>query len=160
MLTKLSHKTGFTLDEIKVILFLILVFVTAAGFNYFISSKSKSKYVSYNYAKEDSLFFAASNSEDPQEDSSIAEKNEVLGLEKNNNFETYKKKEIPKTAINLNTATLEQLTTLPGIGEKTAQLILDYRIKLRKFKNIDQLDNVKGIGTKKLEKIRPFLTLN
>lgn len=55
--------------------------------------------------------------------------------------------------INLNTATIAQLVELKGVGEKTAQHIIEYREK-KKFETIDELINVKGIGDKTLAKIR------
>ena len=62
--------------------------------------------------------------------------------------------------LNLNTASASQLTQLPGIGSKTAGAIIDKRTQLGgKFDSVDQLLSVKGIGAKKLEAIRPFLTL-
>ncbi len=60
--------------------------------------------------------------------------------------------------VNLNTATVEQLVELKGIGEKTAQKIVEYR-KDAKFKSIEELINVKGVGEKTLEKIRSQLTV-
>jgi competence protein ComEA len=61
--------------------------------------------------------------------------------------------------INLNTATAEQLDTLPGVGPATAESILAYRKENGGFKSIDELLAVRGIGPKKLEKMRPFLAL-
>ena len=59
------------------------------------------------------------------------------------------------TRVDLNTATLEQLDSVPGIGPVTAQKILDHRRKIGRFTSVDQLLDVSGIGTKTLEKIRP-----
>jgi competence protein ComEA len=61
--------------------------------------------------------------------------------------------------VNLNTATLEQLETLPGIGQKTAQLILDYREKVGEFKKIEELMNVKGIGEKAFLRLKPLIAV-
>lgn len=63
-----------------------------------------------------------------------------------------------KPTVNLNTATLEQLTTLPGIGAKTAERILEYRTKSGGFKKIEELMNVKGIGEKSFLKIKPLVS--
>ena len=53
----------------------------------------------------------------------------------------------------------EQLVELKGIGEKTAQKIIEYRNK-KKFTTVDELVNVKGIGEKTLEKLRDQLTVD
>jgi competence protein ComEA len=60
-------------------------------------------------------------------------------------------------AVNVNTATLDELTALPGIGEKRAQAILDMRKEKGGFKSVDELTEVKGIGPANLEKLRPYL---
>ena len=61
--------------------------------------------------------------------------------------------------INLNSATAEQLQTIPGIGPSTAKSILDYRSKVGKFNKIEEIINVKGIGEKKFQKIKDRLTV-
>jgi len=59
--------------------------------------------------------------------------------------------------ININTATQEELIMLPGIGEKTAKNIIDYRNKYGFFKTKEEIKNVKGIGEKKYEKIKDLI---
>lgn len=56
--------------------------------------------------------------------------------------------------VNINTATLEQLDTLPGVGEATANKIITYREENGGFKSIEDLKNVKGIGDKKFEDMK------
>jgi len=56
--------------------------------------------------------------------------------------------------VHLNTATLEQLDTLPGVGPVTAQKILDYRQENGAFSSIDELDAIPGIGPARLEELR------
>jgi competence protein ComEA len=58
------------------------------------------------------------------------------------------------TIINLNTASLAQLASLPGVGKKKAAAIMEYRTKNGKFKSVDDLVNVKGIGKKMLQKLK------
>lgn len=65
----------------------------------------------------------------------------------------------PTAKINLNTATEEQLLSLPGIGPSSAKNILEYRNKAGKFNRIEEIINVKGIGEKKFQKIKDRLTV-
>ena len=62
-------------------------------------------------------------------------------------------------ALNLNTATLEQLEALPGIGPKTAELIVQYRQKNGPFKKVEELMNVRGIGERSFLRLKPLLTI-
>ncbi len=65
---------------------------------------------------------------------------------------------LPGGLINLNTATAAQLETLPGIGPKTAQKIIQHRAQTP-FQTINDLDDVSGIGEKKLEAVRSLVTV-
>jgi competence protein ComEA len=61
--------------------------------------------------------------------------------------------------ININTATVEDLDKLPGIGPALAQRIVDYRKAYGPFKKIDDLKNVTGIGDKLFEQIKNLITV-
>jgi comEA protein len=67
-------------------------------------------------------------------------------------------KPAPTGKVNINTATAQQLTVLPGVGEKLATRIVDYRQKSGGFKSVAELMNVQGIGEKNLAKIQAYLT--
>ena len=62
--------------------------------------------------------------------------------------------------VNINTASVEELITLPGIGKAYAERIVDYREKNGPFKRVEDLLNVRGIGEKTFEKIRDRLTVS
>jgi competence protein ComEA len=63
----------------------------------------------------------------------------------------------PTAPVQLSTATLEQLDSLPGVGPATAQKILDYRTKHGAFSSVDELDAVPGIGPKRLDELRDLV---
>ena len=68
-------------------------------------------------------------------------------------------KKPPPAPINLNTATSEELQQVPGIGPVTADKILQMRKSYGAFKSVDDLRAVRGIGPKRLEKMRKYLTV-
>ena len=61
--------------------------------------------------------------------------------------------------VNINTANKEKLETLPGIGETTAQKIIDYREANGKFKTIEDIKNVSGIGDTKYDSLKDKITV-
>lgn len=64
-----------------------------------------------------------------------------------------------QTRISINRATVAELDTLPGIGPAKAQAIVDYRMQHGQFKRLEDLQKVKGIGTKTFEELKPFISL-
>lgn len=65
----------------------------------------------------------------------------------------------PAKTININTACAEELQTLPNIGEKKAQAIIDYRTENGAFTSLEDIRNVPGVGEKTFERLKAFLTL-
>lgn len=61
--------------------------------------------------------------------------------------------------VSLNSATVEQLQSIPGIGPVAAKNIVEHRTKVGKFNKIEEIINVKGIGEKKFQKIKDRLAL-
>ena len=62
--------------------------------------------------------------------------------------------------VNINTASAAELNGLPGIGAKTAALIVEYRQKNGPFKKVEELMNVRGIGEKNFLKLKPQITVS
>lgn len=81
----------------------------------------------------------------------------LLRTSQNCSTDTVPKKKSVKECININKADLETLITLPGIGPVLAQRILEYRNIHGEFTDNSQLVKIKGIGPKKLEKIRDLI---
>jgi competence ComEA-like helix-hairpin-helix protein len=67
------------------------------------------------------------------------------------------KKQPPTKPIDLNTATVEQLQQLPGVGPVTAKSIVDFRKKSGPFRRVDDLLAIRGISNGRLKQIRPYV---
>ncbi len=64
-----------------------------------------------------------------------------------------------ENSVNINTATIKELSTLSGVGKKKAEAIIAYRMENGQFKTVDELIKVEGIGTKILKKIQKVIVL-
>ncbi len=91
------------------------------------------------------------------DEADLSSLNQTLVLKDSDVIVIDKKQEVQKVSIN--TASLEQLCTIPYVGEKTAQKIIDYRQEIGPFQSLEDLMNVKGIGKKKYEKMKDYIRL-
>ena len=164
MINKISKKIGFTETEIKVILFLAFGFLVGFGIKIYKDS-TLPEYKTYDYSEQDSLFNHYKSEAEKNlksetvnnENGTVDSKQEVLDFNSQNFNETETVPLPAENSININTADLETLIQLPGIGEKTAQKIIELRIERGSFKVLDELLDVKGIGEAKFNKIKKFL---
>lgn len=66
---------------------------------------------------------------------------------------------VPTAKVNLNRASAGELQVLPGIGPVLAQRMVDWRKAHGRYRTVDDLQEVKGIGKKRLEQLRPLVTV-
>lgn len=159
MIKKISRFTSLTETEIKIFIFVIVMLSIGLGIKFY-KSMPEYKTKKFSYAKEDSLFAYFNNLDF---DTSTTEYdpfliNKTPFIAKNQEQQSYTKKAF-SGKLNLNTASVKQLTELPGIGVKTAEQIFSYRKRVGTIKSLGELLNVKGIGEKKISKLKSFLTL-
>lgn len=94
----------------------------------------------------------------PKEGEEIALNDSNENVENNNN-DGNNNNEGDNKKININSASKEELDSLPGVGEVTAQKILDYRDENKEFKSIDEIKNVKGIGENKFNDLKDYICI-
>lgn len=85
---------------------------------------------------------------------------DIISNEDTNLSKMDKENENKNNKININTATVQELDTLPGIGEATANKIVQYRQENKSFKSLEEVKNVNGIGDKKFDNIKDFISVN
>lgn len=161
ILQKVSRKIGFTETESRIILFVLFAFFVGIVVLHFKETTGNENILQFDYSGQDKLF-SEGVPVDEQVDSLTVQKERKGELEKGSSGSHVKKLSENKSSanvgvINLNKATREQLITLPGIGLKTANAIVDFKLRNGNFKSVNELTNVKGIGRAKLEKIRKFI---
>jgi competence protein ComEA len=83
---------------------------------------------------------------------------DVLGEDDTIDLPSSNKPSVEAELVNINTASLEELNALPGIGPTTAQKIIDYRIENGEFSTIEDIMSVSGIGPATFEEIKDLIT--
>jgi competence ComEA-like helix-hairpin-helix protein len=160
VIKRISVKTGLTKSEIGVVLFLLIT--GSAGLLIKALQWEPEGVLSYNYSAIDSAFYSSTGIINYETnlmytDKKVDYKQEVLDFNTPNLVQKKSSVQPAEKSINLNTAGVNELTLLPGIGEKTAASIIKLRSQRSRFKRVEELLDVKGIGEKKLAKIKPFL---
>ncbi|MBS5787577.1 MAG: helix-hairpin-helix domain-containing protein [Clostridioides difficile] len=84
----------------------------------------------------------------------------ISGQTNTSNSNANKPDQNKSSKVNINTADVKELDTLPGIGEATANKIIQHREDNGKFKSIGEIKNVNGIGEKKFENIKELISVN
>ena len=114
-----------------------------------------------NYTKQDSLFFRILGDtavKTPSNDSLFNSSDSASGMAEIKKASPHKGN-IPEKSIDINHASVKELTLLPGVGEKTAEKIIVYRNQTGRFSNVEQIMEVNGIGEKKFDKMKRFILI-
>ncbi len=131
-------RLGLSKDEFKFVFILCVLLVTALSIHHFWQQKNDFE-LKNAFEQIDEAYTKIEIAEDTSSFKIISSKQTVI------------------ERININTATFEDLKTLPGIGTETAKNILEYRKSVGSFRSNLELTSITGISDKKLFKIIPFL---
>jgi competence ComEA-like helix-hairpin-helix protein len=161
VIKKTALKLGFTETELKVLLFITVVFLFGLGAYYFKYESEKPENTVYDYSYQDSLFFFQEENADSASkllEKKVDSKQELLDFSVDKLYtESAEKPALTEKSIELNSADMKELTKLPGIGSVTAEKIIELRNSLGSFTSLNQLKQVKGIGEVKFNRIAKFL---
>ena len=157
------RKLGFTRNDLILIAFLLLTFTAGLLIKFTGWTNEKE----YDYSARDKNFeqYLKSSFSNLELSSS---KQERLKLLKNINDSLMKESDSPGNMtsdqvqgkkIDINTAYSADLELLPGIGKVTAERIIDYREQNGGFSRIEDLMEIKGIGRKKFDRIKDYITI-
>ncbi len=155
-LKEIARKFGFTENELKAVLFLVIAALIGLTLK-FVRYESKTKRA-YDYSEQDSLFNSYYKTNSRVRIKNKSEKKSLDFSEEKSNLNI--KFANTQNLVNVNSASSEELKKLPGVGEKTARAIIEYRTRHGKFERKEELMNVKGIGKKKFEKFKSLIKIN
>ncbi|XWN36956.1 MAG: helix-hairpin-helix domain-containing protein [Balneola sp.] len=144
------EKLQITRKERIVISGLIILVLIMTALSAFVTKRYSESTENYEAIKKE--FEEKSAAIENRNASEKKESEETVNLNETNT-------DFSKLMVNINTAGIEELKKLKGIGETYAQRIVDYREENGEFKMIEELLNVKGIGEKRLQDIKAFITL-
>lgn len=156
----ISKKLSLTDLELSVILFFVSFFFIGLTAYHFKYQSEYIEYRNYSYEKEDSLYNSSFevNKNEKMMEKVVDSKQELLDFSSNDKT-IEDNRVLLESSININTASIDELILLPGIGKKTAEKIINLRNRKSKFYKIEELLEVSGIGEAKLNKISKFITL-
>ncbi|MBX2992567.1 MAG: helix-hairpin-helix domain-containing protein [Bacteroidetes bacterium] len=150
VLKRIQDTVGFTRKEAVSILTLSTVFLVGTGIRWLQPKENRDAdtRLQFDYSRQDSLYAEAA-----QKHAQLV----TTSVDSTKPATRSSHKTLRVAAVNINTAGKTQLMSLPGIGEAYAERILEYRKTNGRFNSVEELSKVKGIGKKKLEKIRPHV---
>ncbi len=160
----LYKKLGVTRSELFLILIMLSGLIIGLIYKEF---KTSEKIETVEYIELYAMLDSIAEVQKTSYTSTDSEGTEIEELEKADTviiekslYSQQKKKGLPNEGelININTANIDDLIRLPGVGEKTAEKIIKYR-KVNTFESIYDIMNIKGIGQKKFDNMKKYLAI-
>lgn len=162
----LLHKIGLTKQEMIIIGFLLLVFVTGV----ILRLLSWSPQYTIDYSSRDKIFkekIKSAYTKLPSTELTTLQKEKLIAMNiltdslllVYQQTQTNSKQHTLDRKININTAYSSDLVLLPGVGKVMAERITEFREERGRFNRIEDLMRVKGIGEKKFEKLKNYITV-
>ncbi len=147
MFSSLQEKLGFSKNEIIVVLLLCVAFLIGVGIQWLKAPHTQDQEEQFNYHEIEKEFLE------------LSRRDSLERATRQDSTREERRKNLTPHSIDLNTATKEELLLLPGIGDQYADRIILSREDTGRFRSIEEIMRVKGIGKKTFEKIRPFITI-